>query len=434
MIDAIWTDIISELQNNDFLKGGVVMGGLMALWQYCKQIPSLIHKLYYRYCTLSISIAQGKEMFLNVAQAIYEAHKKSNSGAFISGGQFISIDGMEDPEDETSKDKIGFLQKCGNLLIPFGTRYHWDRFCLIQSSITERKLENASPDSASTHEIEVTFFGFGKKAALNRLTEVGKKKRKTRQLRVKSNEREYWQYGNPLRTRNKNQIVTKFTDEIISDLTTFIASGDWYNDRGIPFRRGILLYGPPGTGKSSLAQVIATELSMDLNVLTLASTSPSALSGLMGASNQLILIEDIDVATEAAENRKLESSKAKDKSSVKITLSDLLNSIDGVCSGWGNILIITTNDKSRIDPALLRPGRIDKSYEIGYLDKETFDRLCMLYYGKTCDFPVTNTLTAAEVQGVFIQNPTSIEDFEDSLWTIYSQNVSEMKVSLSGAT
>lgn len=52
-----------------------------------------------------------------------------------------------------------------------------------------------------------------------------------------------------------------------------------------------------------------------------------------------------------------------------LTFSGFLNSIDGVRSQEGRIIIMTTNFKERLDPALLRPGRIDESYEINYASR-----------------------------------------------------------------
>lgn len=95
----------------------------------------------------------------------------------------------------------------------------------------------------------------------------------------------------------------------------------------------------------------------------------------------VVLLEDIDVAglgkRRMLKNRKKggkseERSKKppnrkpaeKDDSSL-VTLSGLLNVIDGVCSAQGRILIMTSNSVDDLDPALLRPGRVDLKVEFG---------------------------------------------------------------------
>lgn len=422
MIAEVWDNILLEFQNNDFLKGGAVVSVMMAMWSYFRQIPSQLMRLYHRYCTISVEIPQGSTMFIDAAHAIFEQHKNSKSGEFAAGSKLIPPN-YESEDHADSVDIPGLtagVTSRGDSLMPFGVRYHRLGFCVIRSSISERKLEMASPESAVTYAINITVFGFGKRKAIGKLINSGMEKRVHKSLRVKLNERDYWQYGNLLKHRSKSQVVVENIEEIINDLKTFRNSAGWYATRGIPYRRGVLFYGPPGTGKSSLAQVIANELAMDLHVLNLSGISAYSLRSLLTDSNKLILIEDMDVACEAAQDRK-KSGKKADKS-VSISLSDILNAVDGVSSGSGNILMITTNDKDKLDPALLRPGRIDKHYEIGYLTQDSFDQLCKLYYGKTCGFKITSNLTAATVQGIFIENPNSIEDFEASLWKNHSQS------------
>lgn len=422
MIQDIWNNILVEFQNNEFLKGGVVVSAMMALWAYCRQIPGLLLELYHRYCTLSVEISQGSDMFMSVAQSIFDVHKDSQCGIFSASSKIIPSEqefGVDFPGlyDDEFAPPLGT-----DNLMPFGVRYHRVGLCVARSEIVERKLENASPDQATTYQISLTLFGFGKKATISRIIESGRMQRLNKSLRVKTNERDYWQLGNLLPARHKHQIITTVTDELLEDLRIFRDSSRWYTSKGIPHRRGVLLYGPPGTGKSSLAQVIANELSMDLNVLNLSGITARSLQGLLAGSNKLVLIEDLDVACDAAENRK--SSKSKDSKGIKLSLSDILNAIDGVSSGTGIILLVTTNDRESLDPALLRPGRIDKQYEIGYLTQETFDKLCLLYYGESCNFKLScdSKLTAATVQGVFIENSSSIKDFEATLWKNHSQN------------
>ena len=56
---------------------------------------------------------------------------------------------------------------------------------------------------------------------------------------------------------------------VLNDAKDFLASKEWYAERGIPHRRGYLLYGAPGAGKTSLIHSIAGELNLDVYILSL---------------------------------------------------------------------------------------------------------------------------------------------------------------------
>ncbi len=57
----------------------------------------------------------------------------------------------------------------------------------------------------------------------------------------------------------------------MADARDFLASEEWYADRGIPFRRGYLLHGVPGSGKTSLIHAVAGALGLDIYVISLSS-------------------------------------------------------------------------------------------------------------------------------------------------------------------
>ena len=164
-------------------------------------------------------------------------------------------------------------------------------------------------------------------------------------------------------------IVTQdnIKEEIIEDIKLFRSSADWYKAHGVPYRRGYLLHGPPGTGKTSLVNSLAGELSCSLCVLTLSDknlTDDDLIKRLATIPiNSIVLIEDIDVAL-PSETRKKEFQTKKQRKgdmnnseSSQLTLSGILNSIDGITTANSQIVIMTTNHKEDLDYALIRHGR-----------------------------------------------------------------------------
>ncbi|KAG8069125.1 hypothetical protein GUJ93_ZPchr0005g15098 [Zizania palustris] len=189
----------------------------------------------------------------------------------------------------------------------------------------------------------------------------------------------------------------KLKESIIDDLSRFIKRKDYYKRIGKAWKRGYLLYGPPGTGKSSLIAAMANHLKFDIYDLELTEVnSNSDLRRLLiGMTNRAILVvEDIDCTIklkqrEIGDVHTKSNSTEEGKGEDRVTLSGLLNLIDGLwsTSGEERIIIFTTNYKERLDPALLRPGRMDMHIHMGYCTPEAFRILASNYH--SIDYHVT---------------------------------------------
>jgi len=144
-------------------------------------------------------------------------------------------------------------------------------------------------------------------------------------------------------------------EALIVDLDEFRSNKQWYTTRGLSYKRGYLFHGPPGSGKSSLAAAIAGHLKRNIYSLSLSTEKMNDLQLLHLVSsvprNGILLIEDIDALF-------MQREKTEDASRF-LTFSGLLNALDGVCLRDGLIVIMTTNHIEKLDPALIRPGRID---------------------------------------------------------------------------
>lgn len=229
---------------------------------------------------------------------------------------------------------------------------------------------------------------------------------------------DYWAAVGPLRDRPLDSVILpgNALNELLSDITQFLDTSAWYRDRGIPYRRGYLLHGHPGTGKSSLVAAIACHLKLPLYTLNLGSATMSddRLQALLTYLPEkcILLMEDIDAtkahgAPVAARGRRRSASPEEAKST--LTLSGLLNALDGVGACEGRVLFMTTNHREALDPALIRRGRVDIELEFGKATREQVERLYRRFY----DVPEREMLllnqfadrfTMAELQGAFLQH------------------------------
>lgn len=208
---------------------------------------------------------------------------------------------------------------------------------------------------------------------------------------------------------------------ISNSIKSFVNKKDWYVENFVPYHYGILLYGPPGTGKSTLIRAIISEYSesveKQVNIQYLRSireiNEVRQETYELELSPKIIIVEDIDASvlkrrTDAESKNERQLSADGDmpyrRYDEKISLSDVLNTMDGVSNLENVIYIFTTNHIEHLDPALIRPGRIDKLIKVDLPGKDEYDQFMVYHFKKHIpeDFEVKSHKLIAELQNEIV--------------------------------
>jgi chaperone BCS1 len=234
---------------------------------------------------------------------------------------------------------------------------------------------------------------------------------------------DYWTYVQAYSPRLIDSVILKpgEKEHLMQDLERFRASRTRYRRLGVPYHRGYLLYGPPGTGKTSLVSALAAKFGMSIYVVNLTEFTDRTLKTAMNEvpENSVILFEDIDCMRSG--NRRSEASERSEKHQdavggetenapprFGVTLSGLLNVLDGVHAPENVVYVMTTNKVESLDPALLRPGRIDYRLYMGEASESQRIELYRRFFPKASEHEAREFAqahcaeTMAEFQGLLL--------------------------------
>lgn len=292
-------------------------------------------------------------------------------------------------------------------------------------------------------EIKINMIGRDRQRILDMIDEF-KFKHTAGRVGVFTFEKEWARLTDVPKRRLETVILEKATKQkLIDNISEFKASRSWYEDRGLPFKLTMMLHGVPGTGKSSLIKALASHFEMHLCVLNLSTMSDWIFQRALSTApeNSIIVIEDFDSASatkarsslipaiqapsdDADDGRPTDDKDARgsiDQSQEKplsfLTLSGILNSLDGVVALDGTIVILTTNVLKDIDPAILRPGRIDRIVELKHLESpEVHDYVQLMFPDSVYDKDISfKQIAGCELQRLYFENKNDIDGFIDSI-------------------
>ena len=231
-----------------------------------------------------------------------------------------------------------------------------------------------------------------------------------------------WDYVAAYAPRSLDSVLLKpgEKEHLIKDLKRFRSSRSRYLRLGVPYHRGYLLYGPPGTGKTSLVSAVGAKFVMSIYVVNLTEMNDRTLKSAMNSvpENSIILFEDIDCMK--AGNRRVELSAGSaahvatataapaKQDPGGVTLSGLLNVLDGFHAPCNVVFVMTTNAAEALDPALLRPGRIDYKLYLGEASDSQKHELYRRFFPEATEFEAREFVeahaveTMAEFQGLLL--------------------------------
>jgi len=393
MFDNVVELIKMQLQSNQFLTGGAVLGIIGGILVYLRRLPSQLFGLIKRRFVFEVEILNAETPFKWILTLFkYMDYAKRSNKLLLS---WIN----DDDEYDDSKKSIIFSPGIGRHIFRHNGVLFWVyRSRNNESGTYERQFES----------LTISTFKFWKSRLIDMIYD-GKKlyENVDNNIAIYIPDGIYWEKTGKIATRNINSIILDngVMEDIIGDLDGFINKNEqYYTKYGIPYKRGYMFSGVSGSGKTSTIVALASYFNKNIYYIDLNSgkTDNSALQTLLAnvPKYEFVVIEDIDISPAVCRTNK----NIKTSNNLKtITINGLLNSLDGIGYANGRIIFITTNKPDEIDSALLRPGRVDKHIKFEYATKKQVEKLFNMFGvdGNCMEMAMKKeNITMAEVQQI----------------------------------
>lgn len=383
MIEQACAFVMEQISKNDLVAGGACLGALAYILSYLRGLPLLLLKWLRLLFVTQIDIPDRADTFRWVSDWLAD-HQYSKKAKRIT---------IEVKKNKGEKAKI--TPAPGRHLV------WWNRTPVL---INRERKEGTGDNAHRSFREGWSITLLGRRAKVETFIEDCRRvshQGKDQWLSIQEPDHGYWEESTDKRKRRLDTVILPkgMKERLLDDLNEFVVAEDWYREMCIPWRRGYMLTGPPGNGKSSLISAVASEVDFKVYIINLKHVSEQELGSLVGSMgiNSILLLEDIDCAFDKRDGK------------ANISLSTLLNCIDGVNATEGRILFMTTNHPENLDPALVRPGRVDLTLNMPNATEYQIIQLFERFFpGSKCSEQFAKKLAAhsvsmAKVQGHLLE-------------------------------
>jgi chaperone BCS1 len=239
-------------------------------------------------------------------------------------------------------------------------------------------------------------------------------------------------------------------NKVVADIEEFLVTRQWYVDRGDAYKKTIIFHGTPGTGKTSLIRGLATHFKRNLCLINLNEmTDGSFLSALASLPPHSIAViedfEDIKAVKARKANKRVVRDIPREWSAPNVgatgmvsgglsdydepqqesfmsslnmlTISGMLNTLDGLILLDDAIIILSTNHLHKVDPAMIRTGRVDHIYELKALGHvEVLEYIELMFPGAHVPSRLRfNPIVGSDLRAIYMEHKNDARMFINSI-------------------
>ena len=366
---------------NDFAVAGVITATTLTLWKSFKRLPTLLWSRIRRLLFYSITIEESSELYVYVSKYLEANHaQKHRKCEAILNSDKDAHDQYDETYPSIGEDKPSNNKNESG--ITFRGLNDWfyifTKFRIIKVSKEREKFEQSEVFSQRFMG-SINLSGLFCKSIITDIINssyLTYKPEETEDVKIRKPDQNYWYtFGDDVINKRTENIFFPNKKNILDRIDIFQQSKELYGRACVDWYLGILLHGKAGSGKTQFSRSLATYTKRNLYTIALGQMSDERFRSLYAKiePNTLLLLDDIDVALNGRDD-KIEDGKNG------VSLQTLLDCLDGNNSKDDIIVVMTTNNKEKLDEALIRKGRIDLIEEVSYPDLNSVKEFLANFY------------------------------------------------------
>lgn len=362
----IFDGFLEFLRNNQFASGGLLMGAGAIIYNKGRYLLDIFNSFITKKFIYNLNINSTKEdLFTPVDFWIKSLFEKSKKGIFEGCIQSFT------------EESFTVVPSSGSYLIKSEIGYVYLHFSVQQATSSQAYAKDI-------RSINITILAKNRSKLENLLLNLIRNKEGIVDKGLYQLDYGSSYFIKPMKKVNTEAVVLNMDiPELIEEIQDFYKNKKWYQENDITHKRVYLLEGPPGNGKTSLIKLIATNLEYSLVNFEIDKSQTSGFSGFFASHTKkaIFFCEDIDriEVTNAVEEDK-DSPKDLTRPLVLNSLNKILNMLDGIATPDGLVIFLTCNHIEKLDPALKRPGRIDKIITLDNATQDQAKRLFLKFF------------------------------------------------------
>jgi chaperone BCS1 len=399
MIESYIAFLNALSQGNDMVAGALVMASTGVGLYVARALPSKIFNFVKRFSTISLvydnTTHASREQYIELEQFLLNNKALGNIRTY-------SLNTIWDSDKQANSTKLG---------IGYGA--HLIRHNLSLILAVKEQLDSSGSE---LQKERVTLYCVGKKpvffnAIVDHLEKMSSGYGADGTIPILDWDNHSWRKTTSQRPAGLDSLAINndIKDKFKNEFKFFMESKEEFHRLNLPYKMTYLLHGVPGSGKTSLIRALASDYSLSIARINLNDFSDDGFYKAITKvpKKSIVLIEDFD-STSSTKKRKINRDLIDSDSDTKddfetfsfLTLSGILNTLDGIVSLNECIIFLTTNNIGAIDEALYRTGRVDVIRELPKINEDVVSEYFEKLYPNIKDKVKFNSMSAKDINGI----------------------------------